>query len=250
MKHFVLAFALCLGGGAALVTTSCGSSSEPEPAKATLSGQITPAGSVSTVTATTASGQTATATPGSTGAYSFPNLAVGAYTLTFTAAPGYTAPAPQQVTLAASGTAATPVTAILAPAAASFVADGTPVTATYIFSQVFSGDRRLTFTVNPGGAPPTVFIHLDGALPVVGSYSLDGSASGYNASYLAADYLDYFTYGNNNGEPRGGTLTITSVNPTARCFSGTFNFLGFGTTSAGAYISTTVTNGMFTNVPY
>ncbi|MDO7873464.1 carboxypeptidase-like regulatory domain-containing protein [Hymenobacter sp. ASUV-10] len=252
MKHFVLALSLALGSGAAVLTTSC-SSSEPEPAKAALSGQITPAGSVSTVTATTAGGQTFTATPSSTGAYSFPSLTVGAYTLSFTAAPGYTAPAPQQVTLAAGGTTAPSTTITLAPASASFVADGTPVTATYIFSQVFSGDRRLTFTVSPGGAPgPTLFIHMDGALPVVGSYSLINGNGDYDASYLAPNYQNYYSdMGVDGSSPGvGGTFTITNVNATARRFSGTFSFTAYGSTNAGTYVPAVITNGVFTNVTY
>lgn len=252
MKHLVLAFSLLLAGGTAVVTTSCSSSSsDPEPAKATLSGQITPAGAVSEVTATAANGNTTTVSTTGTGAYAFPGLPVGIYTLSFAAAPGYTAPAPQQVTLAATGTTATPITATLAPASASFTAGGNLVTPSYIFSQTLGGSRRIMFTVSPGGAPgPTLSIYLDGMTPVVGTYPLDDTLFGYNASYLAADYLHYFTNGNNNGAPRSGTLTITSVGTTPRRFAGTFAFVGYGQTNAGAYISMPITNGTFTNVPY
>ena len=71
---------------------------------ATLSGQVAPAGSIATVTAIDVSGRLFTVTPTSTGAYSFPNLAVGSYTLAFTPTAGYVAPAPASATLVAGGT--------------------------------------------------------------------------------------------------------------------------------------------------
>jgi hypothetical protein len=245
---------LALTASAALTTTSCGDKTSDPQAQvqtATLSGQISPAGAIATVTATDASGRATTATPSSTGAYAFPAMAVGAYTLTFAPAPGYTTPPAQQVTLAAAGTTAATTTATLAPASASFNANGTPVIPTYIFSQVFSGDRRILFSVSPGGAPgPTLSINLDGVTPAVGTYSLTGSLYGYDATYLAADYQSYFTIGNNNGVPRSGALVITSVNPVSRRFAGTFEFVGFSTNNAGAYVSARITNGVFANLPY
>lgn len=254
MNKTVRILALALAVSAALASTSCGNKNSDPQAQvqtATLSGQISPAGAITTVTATDGSGKATNATPGSTGAYSFPGLSVGAYTLTFTPAPGYSTPAAQQVTLAAAGTTATATTATLAPATVSFSANGVTVVPTYIFSQVFSGDRRILFSVSPGGAPgPTLSINLAGTMPVVGSYSLTGSLSGYDATYLAADYQSYFTIGNNNGAPRSGTLVITSVNPTSRRFAGTFEFVGFGNDNAGAYYSARITNGVFTNVSY
>lgn len=256
MNKIVRVLILALLTGSALATTSCGSKSsdpqaQPQVQTATLSGQISPAGAITTVTATDASGKATTATPSSTGAYSFPGLAVGAYTLTFAPTAGYNTPAPQQVTLTAAGTTATTTTATLAPATVSFKANGTLVTPTYIFSQVFVGDRRILFSVSPGGAPgPTLSINIPGVTPVVGSYSLTGSLTGYDATYLAADYQSYFTVGNNNGAPRSGTLVITSVNAASRRFAGTFEFMGFGTTNAGAYVSAQITNGVFANLSY
>jgi len=238
----------------ALLTAACGDKTADPQAQAqtaTLSGQIMPVGSVTTVTATDASGKTLTATPGSTGAYSFPGLTVGAYTLTFAVAAGYATPAPQKVTLAVGGTVATATTVTLKPASASFNAGGTVVNATYIFSQTLAGDRFITFTVSPGGAPgPTLGIDLAGLTPVVGSYSLTGSAFGYNAYFLGADYQSYYSDGYNPTGGKSGSVVITSVNAAARRFSGTFDFVGYGTTNAGAYVTKAITNGVFTNVSY
>ncbi|MDQ2771845.1 MAG: hypothetical protein M3Y54_15255 [Bacteroidota bacterium] len=255
MQNVVRIITLAVAVSAALLTSSCNKASDPQATSAqtaTLSGQITPASAVTTVTATDASGKATTATPGSTGAYSFPGLALGAYTLTFTAAAGYATPASQAVTLAAGGTTAAATTATVAPASASFTAGSTAVTATYIFSQTLAGDRFLTFTVSPGGAPgPTLGIDLAGLTPIVGSYSLTGSAYGYSAYYMGADYQTYYSDGNSpTGTVKSGTLVITGVNPTLRRFSGTFTFVGYGTTNSGAYVSKPVTNGVFANVSY
>lgn len=258
MTSFVRFLCLLLLSGAGLFAASCGSSSsDPQPAQpvapatATLSGQITPAGSVTTVTATNATGQAVTATPTATGAYSFPGLTVGAYTLTFAAATGYATPAPQQATLAAAGTVATGTTATLAPATASFSANGVAVLPPYIFSSTLAGDRRILFSVSPGGAPgPTLAIYLQGLTPATGSYPLTNPNSTYKASYTDANYQSYFSSSYTPPVPVAGTLVITSVSANPRRFSGTFNFVGYGTNNAGTYLSAAITNGVFANLPY
>lgn len=70
------------------------------PATSSLAGTISPVGSVSTVTATAPNGATFTATPDPvTGNYSLTGLAVGtAYTISFTPATNYAAPATQTAT--------------------------------------------------------------------------------------------------------------------------------------------------------
>lgn len=111
---------------ASLTATSCGDKKSdpavlpPAPTTATLSGQVSPAGSIATVTATDASGKATTVTPnGSTGAYSFPGLTLGTYTLTFAPAAGYTAPTAASVILVAGGTTAPTTTVAPAPTTAT-----------------------------------------------------------------------------------------------------------------------------------
>lgn len=246
--------------GVALVHSACGDKASDPQAQtqtATLSGQVSPAGSVTNVTATNASGKTSTTAPATTGAYSFSAMAVGAYTLSFTPATGYTAPASVAVTLGTSGTTVPTTTLTTTRAAASFQVDATAVTAAYVFSQTMVDDRFLTFTVSPGGAPgPTVTINMAGLVPVVGSYPLDNND--YHASYLGADYTAYYSAKFGTGSATSGTLTITSVDPAQRRFAGTFAFLGTDATSsapsgqlpAGTPLTRTITKGIFTNVPY
>jgi len=260
MSNFLRTLAVAVAIGTTLAGTSCGNKNADPQAQlqtATLSGQVTPATAIVTVTATDASGKTTTATPTSTGAYSFGALALGSYTLSFAPAAGYDTPTPVTTTLTASGTPVPTVTATVGRAAVSFRVEGTPVTAPYAFSQTLAGNRFLTFSVSPGGAPgPTVSIDMAGLTPVVGSYPLDNSDS--HAQYLAADYTTYYSAKFGTGSATSGALVVTAVNPTLRRFSGTFSFLGTDATSgapsgslpAGTPATRNITNGVFTNLPY
>lgn len=257
MQKLLRTLLLATAVGTTLGAASCGSKKDDPQAQAptaVLSGQVTPAGAIATVTATDASGTATTATPTSTGSYSFAAMKVGSYTLTYTPAAGYAAPAPASVVLAAGGTTAPALTVALAAAAASYAVDGVPMTAAYIFSQGTAGtnNRMLTFTANPGAAPPTVTIFLDTFLPTVGSRSLTASGSGNNGRYMGLDYALYMSdFGSSVGLPVSGTFTISSVSTSPRVFSGTFSFLGTtGSPSANIPVTRNITNGVFTNVPY
>ncbi|RZK18672.1 MAG: carboxypeptidase regulatory-like domain-containing protein, partial [Hymenobacter sp.] len=195
MQKSIRLITLATALGTTLLTTSCGSKTDDPQAQtqtAVLSGQVTPAASVTAVTATDISGKAYTATVTSMGTYAFAAMPVGDYTLTFSPATGYAAPASVAAKLAASGTAVAAITVVLAKAAVSFQVDGVAVTAPYAFSQTLSNDRFLTFSVSPGGAPgPTVSINMAGLTPAVGTYSLDNSSS--NAQYMTADYISYYS---------------------------------------------------------
>lgn len=254
----LLAFATALS--TVQLATSCNSKKDDPQAQtqtAVLSGQVTPATSVTAVTATDPSGKGYTATVSSTGAYAFAAMPLGSYTLTFAPATGYATPAPVTAQLVAGGTTAAAVTATLAKTAVSFQVDGTPVTAPYAYSQTLAGNRFLTFSVSPGGAPgPTISINMAGLTPAVGTYPLNSSDS--NAQYLTADYTTYYSAKFGTGSATSGALVVTAVNPTDRRFSGTFSFLGTDATSnspsgnlpAGTPATHNITNGVFTNLPY
>lgn len=256
MQKLIRTLLLAAAVGTTLGAASCGSKSNDPQAQvqtAVLSGQVSPAGALTAVTATDASGQTYTATLTSTGAYSFAALKVGTYTLTYTPAAGYAAPAPATVALVAGGTTAPAITVVLAGPSATYVVDGTPMTATYIFSQGISNNgRMLTFTANPGGAPPTVTIFLDTFLPTVGTRSLTATGSGNNGRYTGLDYVLYLSdLTPASGAALSGTFTITAVSTSPRVFSGTFSFVGYTSSpTATVPVSRNITNGVFTNVTY
>jgi len=247
--------ALTLAVGAAMTSSSCGDkNNDPQaPAQvrtATLVGQITPADAVTLVTATDTRGHLYTAAPNSAGVYSFPDLAVGDYTLSYAPAPDYATPAPLQVTLAASVTTASEIRVPIVSPSVSFYANGTLVRPTHLYVST-QGGRRFIFSVSSGATPgPTLSLYLDGRTPAVGTYPLTSSLYGFSASYLAADNQHYFTNGDIDTVPPSGTLVITNVNTNLRRVSGTFEFTGYSTNSAGATVSARITNGVFANMVY
>ena len=224
---------------------------------ATLSGQANPAGSVTTVTATNANGVTVTATPSATGAYAFANLPFGAYTLTFTPAIGYAAPATTSVALVTGGTTVPTVTLALASSSASFSVNGVPIPVVNSFSYVNGGTRSVRFSGQPGptgGPGHTVNIRIGAEVPVAGTYELNSNE--YNASYLTPNYFHYYSDIFPSGRPNRGTVTIT-VNPTLRRYSGTYSFTGRDVTgsSTSGYIPpgtplTVNITGFFDNFAY
>lgn len=260
MHHSIRTLALSVAVGSLLAGTSCGSKQADPQAQAQtaiLSGQVSPAGSVTAVTATDASGKAFPATLTSAGAYTFSPLALGSYTLTFISADGYTTPAPVTVTLGASGTSVPATTVAVARATASFQVDGAAVNAEYIFEQTISNDRFLTFTVSPGGAPgPTLNFIIGGLVPIVKTYN--SASDEFSANYLDASYNTYYTDRSTQVGASNGTLVVTAVNSTLRRFSGTFSFvLGnptggsiSGALLPGTPLTKTITKGVFTNLYY
>ncbi|MGY3088203.1 hypothetical protein ACVWYF_001236 [Hymenobacter sp. UYAg731] len=235
---------------AATVTLVAGGTTAPTttvaaaPTTATLTGQVNPAGAVTTVTATSASGVAVTAIPGSTGAYSFPNLPFGTYTITFATAGGYqpitTTPS---VTLAAGGTTIPTVSTSQLPTRASYVLNGVTITPVYISPQVLGSDRFITFDTT---TDQRITLFLQGLTPTVGTLSLTSTAN--YAQYNANDYV---LYRSNAGSSPQGTLTITGVNTSARLYSGTFSFVGgVVNPNTGSATTKTITNGTFTNISY
>lgn len=250
MRNLFRPLVFCLIVGVSLTATSCGDKKndpvgQPQTQTATLSGQISPAGSVTTVTATNASGTAFTATPSSTGAYSFPNLPFGVYTVAFTAAGGYQPiTTTLSVTLVAGGTTFPNVSTSQLPTRASYSLNGVAITPVYISPQVLGGNRFITFETAASDHRLTLF--LQGLTPTAGTFSLN-SAANY-AQYNAANYV---LYRSNVGSSAQGTLTITGVNTTARLYSGTFSFVGgVVNPNTGSPVTRTITNGTFTNISY
>lgn len=254
MNKFVRMLTLAAAVGATLTTASCSSKNDdqvqPQSQTAILSGQVTPANTITTVTATNARGVATTTTVTSVGTYAFTALPLGDYNLTFTPIAGYAAPTPVVITLKSGGTIAATITVVLAAASASYSVDGTAMTASYVFSQALSGSRALTFTANAGSAPPTVNIFLDSVIPTVGTRSLTTNSN--LAQYTSIDNVAYLsTQPSPSGGALSGTFTVSSVSSSPRVFSGTFSFVGANSNPpAPAPATRTITNGVFTNVPY
>ena len=145
---------------------SCGDKKADPQAQtqtATLSGQIQPAGSVTAVTATDGSGRTAPATLSSTGAYSFAGLSLGNYSLSFTPAAGFVAPAAVSVSLSSGGTTVPPVTVLMQTATLSGQIQPAGAVATVTAT---AGNGR-TYTATPTAAGTYAFPDLP-----LGTYTL------------------------------------------------------------------------------
>ena len=268
MKKFIYraALALLVLGSAPLLESCSHKTADPAPAPAptaVLSGQVTPAGSVVTVTATNAAGVGVTATPDATGAYAFANLPLGAYILTFTPAAGYTQPAPVSVTLAAGGTTAPALKVTLAPASATITVNGgaamnVPLMGMNVYATsggATGPGHDVRLHVNPyGTAGPTVDLALDGREPQAGTHELNSYA--YNAFYEGPDYIYYYTNLGATQYANIGTVTLT-VNAAQHLFSGTFTFTGRDPHSYSPSGTlppntppTVAVSGTFENLPY
>jgi hypothetical protein len=112
MTSFIRTAQLALTAAAATLlfaTTSCSKKEDATPAAPTtgsIEGTITPANSVATVTATNVGGLTFLATPNTTsGVFTVPNLAPGAYVLTFSPRTGFQAATARTISVAAGSTA-------------------------------------------------------------------------------------------------------------------------------------------------
>ncbi|MBH8557208.1 DUF6252 family protein [Hymenobacter negativus] len=112
MNSFIRTAQLALTAAAATLlfaTTSCSKKEDAAPAAPTtgsIEGTITPANSVTTVTATNVGGLTFLATPNTTsGVFTVPNLAPGAYVLSFAPRAGFQVAAARTISVVAGSTA-------------------------------------------------------------------------------------------------------------------------------------------------
>ncbi|WP_460611376.1 hypothetical protein [Hymenobacter terrigena] len=108
-----LRFLLMLLAGCLLFLTACSKKEDPAaPAPGGISGQVTPANAVTTVTAAGPGGTSATAAVTTTGTFQFTGLAAGSYVLSFAPAATYIAPAPATAVVTAGATTQVPAVAV------------------------------------------------------------------------------------------------------------------------------------------
>ncbi|QNP54247.1 carboxypeptidase regulatory-like domain-containing protein (plasmid) [Hymenobacter qilianensis] len=143
-----------VAGGTSVMALTVPPLPKPPAQKALVTGEIKPANAITLVTATNAAGARVTATPTSAGTYRFPELEVGTYTLAFTPAVGYVAPANQAVSHTAAGTTVPLLTVGAAASSLSYLVDGVTVTPAYRF-----------------GMPLSIWYATEGAAPATPSFS-------------------------------------------------------------------------------
>lgn len=253
-----------------LTITGCtGSKDDPTPAvtTGTISGMVSPAGSITTVTATSASGQMATATPvASTGAYSFASLAAGTYGLTFAPATGYVAPAARPGVVVMTGQTTAAGTTTVSPTSPG----GAAGSFTWSEGGVAKSGVVQAHTLQAGGTSSVYTLNLTGATAAgggttnndlvtltllnvsgPGTYALGISASGvlatatFNRNRIGSPTAIWGAGPGLAGGQGSGSITLTSFNPTARTAAGTFTFTGGPVTNTGTVNTVAVTNGLF-----
>lgn len=263
-------FAFTVTATAMLAIAGCSSTKDdPTPAATTgaINGTVSPAGSITTVTATSASGQTATATPAATtGTYAFASLAAGTYALSFAPATGYTAPAARPGLVVAAGQTTAAGTTTVSPtntggAAGSFTwSEGGAAKSGVVQNHTLqAGGSASVFTLTLTGATATGGSITNNDLVTLSLLNVSGPGT-YNLGISAAGVLASATFNRNRvGSPTAiwgcgpglaggqgsGSITLTSFNPTARTAAGTFTFTGGPVTNTGTVNTVAVTSGAF-----
>jgi hypothetical protein len=157
----------------AILITAC-KDDDPAPQTQTgaLVGQATPATALTVVTATAASGQQYTASlDAATGAFAFVTLPVGTYTVTFTPAAGYRAPASQTATVTVNHTTTLPAVTVLP----DYSITGQVQPAGSVTLVTATAANGQTYTIVPGANGTYAFTALSPGSYIV-SYAV---ASGY-----------------------------------------------------------------------
>lgn len=217
---------------------------------------ILPAGYVTQVTATTATGQVYTAVPdATTGAVQLPHLPAGTYTVTVATKLAYKTPAPQQVQVKAGLTTALPYSTLTRDArlrgTLSWVENGTRYTATNIYGEV-SGSlvsvdgyvltngvgREVAFVLPVRGASTPLFTG-------VGTYPLGRQEYPFGKYVLSSSPGPYIWY----TPPQGvgtGQVQVTQYDPAAFTIAGSFAFTAAPFSNpTGAPDEVTITDGNF-----
>ncbi|WP_035568075.1 carboxypeptidase-like regulatory domain-containing protein [Hymenobacter sp. IS2118] len=250
MKHLSYILFLVFSISTSLLFSACDSSkSDPTPTTGIISGQVQPVNSVATVTATDASNKDFTAKPSSTGAYSIDGLAAGTYTLSFTPATGYSAPATQSLTVTAGKTVTAAAVTLTQGGSGRFTVGSTTTTPTLILGNLLSGNLSITLASTTGRS---VVFNLDGYTSTARTYSLANQL--FTATQLiyseqvGTTAQQWTTAGFLSNNLGSGSVVVTSVGSNPRRVSGTFTATAYPATSATT--GTRTITGSFTNVPY
>lgn len=247
--------ALLLAIGAPLAFSSCDTNEKAAVAPVgAVKGEVYPAGAVTQVTATSASGQVYEFfSTGQTSAFQLGKLPAGDYTLVFTPTPSYTGPVTKQVTIRAGQTTVVPTFTLMRTGRytgeMTWILNGQQYSTTRLSGQVLDD----FFSVIGLWGPDTDYEEV--ALIVPG---FSGMPYRFQGAGLYPFGLSEWTFGRyvqkvNNGNSatystylRGqsaGSVTITELDMVARRAAGTFSF------TAGAMLNATgtrqITNGRF-----
>lgn len=243
-------------GSLLLASSACHKEAEELVAPGAIAATILPAGYVTQVTATAATGQVYTATPdATTGTVQLPSLPAGTYTVTVATKLAYKTPAPQQVQVKAGLTTALPYSTLTRDTklrgTLSWLENGTRYTATNIYGEV-SGSlvsvdgyvlttgvgREVAFVLPVRGTSASLFTG-------VGTYPLGRQEYPFGKYVLSSSPGPYIWYTSPQGSGTG-QVQVTQYDPAAFTIAGTFAFTAAPFSNpTGAPGDVTITDGSF-----
>lgn len=242
MKHLLILCLTLLLGTLFLPACSSDKKDDPQPRNGTVRGQITPAGAITTVTATDSLNHAVTATPTASGEYSL-SLPKGSYRLRFTPAPGYTEPVEQLISVSAGGiTIPDPTTVTQSGGTATLTVDGATVPVSLVRADYSFGDLTIT-VLGAGGQQARLRVASYDGLSRTGTFlGFSNSRLYYTDASGAAWQLP------DNGAPTGA-YDATSAGTSPVRVSGSFSATlrpALGSSASG----TRTVAGTFSNVAY
>ena len=222
------------------------------PTTGTLTGTISPAGAVTLVRVTNGStGAVLTVVPSAgTGAFSVANLLPGTYTLDFTPAGGYDAPASRTIAVtagaaAAVGTVLVALDSTIKSGTMTWTVNGATYSTTVVSGRVDARSFTVRGASTTGNAADEVYFNLENpggtSLGGPGTYSLTRImyTNAYYARTVGGIPTLRFEVDYNRGT---GTVVVNTDDPVARIVSGTFGFQGFAPNGVN---TANITNGTF-----
>ncbi len=243
-------------GSVLLAGTACHKDADEVVASGTIAATILPAGYVTQVTATAATGQVYSAIPdATTGIVRLPQLPVGTYTVAVATKLAYKTPEPQQVQVKAGLTSALAYSTLTRDAkirgTLSWVENGTRYTATNLYGEVSESlvsvdgyvlangvGHEVAFIVPVRGA----FSHL---FTGVGTYPLGRQEYPVGKYVLSSSPGPYIWYTPSQGMGTG-KVQVTQYDPAAFTIAGTFAFTAQPFSNpTGAPGDVTISDGSF-----
>jgi len=233
----------------------------PAIATGTVDGTITPVGSINYAVLTLPGATNGVlAAPDVQGYFKFSNVAAGSYNLSFQEASGYIAPSARTITVAGGGTTSVgsitvspsgPSSATLR-GTATWTRDNSNYTSTTIGGSVTltngtPSSFNLLATAQNGNAAEIMGLNLP-YFNGVGTYRLENVQFSGNATYVrTSGGIPFGSFRTSGYSGLLGTVTVTTVNTTARTIAGTFGYTAYdpqGSASSGTD-RVNIANGTF-----
>ncbi|GAB3244158.1 hypothetical protein GCM10027346_41590 [Hymenobacter seoulensis] len=242
-----------------LVTSSCSKKDDPVPAptQGRVQGTVLPIGAARTVTLTAANGRTSTTTPDAAGAFAFPDLGPGTYSLSAEPTSSYNPLDPVSLVVQAGETTSVTLTFLRSfriQGTMSWQQGGVPYTAAVVAGGTglsFALEGRTAADANGISRSVSIVLGMPGgnnSAPFVGAGFYPLGLSEFTFSmyrYFTTTSLDQYVTG--SGGSSVGSVLMSRYDPVALVASGSFEFIAVPVTNGtgNATPTQTITNGRF-----